>query len=136
MFHPLAFKLRWLNEKGQETGFLCKRGRFAGLDAANFKALKWDLLCALDGYRSILQRVVHSVGVKHKLGMALWKQVQTEKAAQTVELALEDCGNYVPADHALVHCYQQLGRTAELTALKRRWGVDPADAEPVQSAAP
>jgi tetratricopeptide (TPR) repeat protein len=96
-------------------------GAFTGLDRANLRARAGDLRGALEGYRRILERVPHSAGLKYNLGLALLKQGDTARAAETFQLALEDCANYGPAYQALTGCYQQLGETARLAELKALW---------------
>jgi thioredoxin-like negative regulator of GroEL len=104
-------------------------GAFKGLDTANLKARKGDLLGALAGYRTILQRVPHSAGVKFNLGRALIDQHETARAAETLRLALDDCSNYAPAYQLLVPCYEQLGETDKLEALRQMWDDEEDDDE-------
>ncbi|HUG92541.1 MAG TPA: tetratricopeptide repeat protein [Planctomycetaceae bacterium] len=112
-------------------------GAFNGLDRANLKARKGDLRGALDGYRRILERVPHSAGVKYNLGLALAKQGDTARAAETFQLALDDCSNYVPAYQMLSRCCEELGDTARLAELKAMWedGGDEAEEEPAEAPA-
>ncbi|MDQ3330552.1 MAG: hypothetical protein M3552_07855, partial [Planctomycetota bacterium] len=42
--HPLAFKFQWMNDQGQATGFMRKKGRF---DGTTLKLDKTDLPAAL-----------------------------------------------------------------------------------------
>ena len=104
-------------------------GAYHGLDAANLKARRGDLMGALEGYRAILDRVPHSAGVKYNLGRALLDQGETARAAATLELALDDCSNYVPAYPLLVSCYEQLGEDDKLAALKQMWDDDEEEDE-------
>ena len=104
-------------------------GPFAGLDTANINAQKGKVIPALNGYRAILDQVPHAAGVKYNLGLALMKQNEVERAAETFRLALDDCSNYAPAFHYLAECYQQLGETDQLAELNRIWGVVPEPAE-------
>ncbi len=96
-------------------------GPFAGLDKANLKARKGDLLGALRIYSQISQRVTYSAGVKFNVARAMLQQEKTPQAAETFRLALGDCGNYVPAYHGLVHCYEELGQHENLAELKQIW---------------
>jgi tetratricopeptide (TPR) repeat protein len=104
-------------------------GPFQGLDAANLKGRRGDLIGALEGYRDILDRVPHSAGVKYNLGRALLEQGETERAAATLKLALDDCSNYAPAYRLLVACYEQLGENDKLAELKQMWDDDEDDDE-------
>lgn len=110
-------------------------GPFKGLDAANLKARKGNLMGALEGYRAILDRVPHSAGVKYNLGRALLEQGETARAADTFQLALDDCTNYVPAYHLLTTCYEQLGETDKLAELKQMWEEQEDEDEPVADVA-
>ena len=104
-------------------------GPAAGLDSANLKARKHDILGALKLYRAILDRVPHVAGVKYNVGLALWEQNETSRAAESFRLALDDCGNYVPAFHALAACYEELGEKEKLAELNAMWGTDEEDDE-------
>ena len=104
-------------------------GPFQGLDAANLKARRGNLIGALEGYRNILDRVPHSAGVKYNLGRALLEQGETDRSAATLELALDDCSNYAPAYRLLVVCYEQLGDDDKLAELKQMWDDDDDDDE-------
>jgi tetratricopeptide (TPR) repeat protein len=113
-------------------------GAFTGLDRANLKARGGDLRGALEGYRRILEHVPHSAGLKYNLGLALLKQGDTARAAETFQLALDDCSNYAPAYHVLSRCYEQLGETARLAELKAMWddGSDEPQAEATGETSP
>ncbi len=106
-------------------------GPFKGLDTGNIKARKGDLAGALESYRSILENVPVSAGVKYNLGMALLAQGNLEKAADTFELALQDCTNYSPAYGQLHNLLQKLGETDRLIELEKMWSTD-TDADPEQ----
>lgn len=103
-------------------GGAIESGPYRGLDAANLRARKGNVLGALEGYRAILERVPHSAGIKYNLGLGLLAQKDTERAAGSFRAALEDCSNYVPAYHMLCYCYQQLGETEQLRELQAIWG--------------
>ncbi|MBL4884347.1 MAG: hypothetical protein JKY95_07410 [Planctomycetaceae bacterium] len=107
-------------------------GPFKGLDTGNIKARKGDLAGALESYRNILENVPISAGVKYNLGMAVLAQGNLEKAAETFEIALQDCSNYVPAYSQLHHLLQQLGETEKLTELEQMWssGTEQTESEP------
>lgn len=110
-------------------------GPYQGLDAANLRARRGDLMGALEGYRAILERVPHSAGVKYNLGRALLEQGETARAAATLQLALDDCSNYAPAYRLLAPCYEQLGEDDKLNELKQMWDDDedePDEEEPVE----
>ena len=96
-------------------------GTFKGLDTGNIRAKNGNVSGALEQYRQILDRVPYSAGVKYNLGMALLLQGDHERAAQTFELALEDCSNYVPAAGQLRMLYEKLGEAEKLKALNRVW---------------
>jgi hypothetical protein len=96
-------------------------GPYKGLDTGNIRARKGDLGRALELYRGILERVPHSAGLKYNLGMSLLAQGDQERAADSFELALEDCSNYAPAYHQLTALYAHLGETERLEELERIW---------------
>lgn len=98
-------------------------GDFKGLDTANIRARKGDISGALPLYRSILERVPHSAGVKYNLGLALLTQGDRRRAAETFELALEDCSNYAPAYNQLQNLYKSLGESEKLRELQRVWST-------------
>ena len=102
-------------------------GVFKGLDAGNIKARKGDLIGAVENYRTILGNVPVSAGVKYNIGMALLEQGNLEKAADTFEMALKDCTNYVPAYGQLLHLLEQLDETDRLKELKSMWDSVPDD---------
>jgi len=103
-------------------------GPFKGLDGANLKARKGDYAGAIAKYRSILEQVHHSAGIKYNIGMGLLKE-QPNLAVESFEGALKDCSNYAPAYRALSHCYQTMGQQAKLVALKKAWDAADEDAK-------
>lgn len=106
-------------------------GAFRGLDSANLKARRGDVRGALAGYRSILERVPHSAGIKYNLALALLQQGDEPRAAEALELALADCANYVPAYQLLKGVYTRLGATERLHELTAMWeDVEEARSEP------
>ena len=109
-------------------------GQFKGLDTGNTRARKGDVKGALKQYQSILERVPHSAGVKYNLGVALLMEGDRQRAADTFELALEDCSNYAPAYHQLRELYSQLGEKEKLAELERIWSS--GDEEDEDSAPP
>lgn len=112
-------------------------GAFRGLDAANLKARKGDIRGALAGYRSILERVPHSAGIKYNLALALLQQGDESRAAEALELALADCSNYVPAYQQLKAVYTRLGAAERLQELTAMWeDVEEAQSEQEVAAAP
>lgn len=112
-------------------------GAFRGLDGANLKARKGDVRGALAGYRSILERVPHSAGIKYNLALALLQQGDEPRAAEALELALADCANYVPAYQQLKGVYTRLGATERLQELTAMWeDVEEAQSEQDSDAAP
>ena len=96
-------------------------GSFKGLDTGNIRARNGNVSGALEQYRAILERVPYSAGVKYNLGLALLLNGDDERAAQTFELALEDCSNYAPAAQQLRALYPRLGETEKLKELERVW---------------
>ena len=104
-------------------------GPFKELDSANLKARKGNVLGALEGYRSILQRLPYSAGIKYNLGLSLLQQDDKQRAAESFRVALEDCSNYVPAYQLLAHCYEQLGETEKLEELRLMWDEVPSEQE-------
>jgi tetratricopeptide (TPR) repeat protein len=107
-------------------------GVFRGLDAANLKARKGDVVGALTGYKAILERVPHSAGIKYNLALALLQQGDERRAAETFELALTDCVNYAPAYRVLSGLYAKLGDQARLKELQEMWGdVEAAEQQQV-----
>ena len=96
-------------------------GAYKGLDKANIKARNGDLMGALQIYRSILERVSYSAGLKYNIGLALLQQNDLERAAESFRISLEDCSNYVPAYQLLGPLYEDLGEQEKLEELKRMW---------------
>ncbi len=116
--------------------FRCYGGKITGnvvaeLDAANLRARKGDMLGALQGYQKVLEQVPFAAGVKYNLALALTEQNEIERAAETLELAFEDCANYAPAYSRLFDCYEHLGEEAKLQELRRIWGDDHEEATAV-----
>ena len=113
-------------------------GTFKGLDTGNIRARKGDVAGALEQYRAILDRVAYSAGVKYNLGLALLAQGDDQRAADSFELALQDCTNYAPAYQQLQLLYQQLGETERLKELEQIWStaIDEDDEHPEESALP
>ncbi|MDP7276617.1 MAG: tetratricopeptide repeat protein [Planctomycetaceae bacterium] len=115
--------------------FRCYGGKItgsvtAGLDDANLKARKGDVLAALQSYGRILEQVPWSAGIKYNVALALLQQNEIERAAESLRLALKDCANYAPAYPLLVGCYDELGEQDQLTELRRVWGDDGDEEEP------
>ena len=104
---------------GTDVGALYK-----GLDTANLKARKGDMEAAIADYRKILEQNPHAAGVKYNIGLAFAQHNQPEPAATTLDAALNDCCNYQPAANVLAHCYESLGATDNLAALRAEWGSD------------
>lgn len=96
-------------------------GTFRGLDGANLRAKKGDVVGALSGYRTILDRVPHSAGIKYNLALALLQQGEEQRAAEMLELALTDCVNYAPAYGLLKGLYTRLGERDRLRELQAMW---------------
>ena len=91
---------------------------YRGLEPANQWARRGQLSKAIEGYREILQRVPCAAGIYYNLGMALYRQQDPTHAASVLELALEDCANYIPARQLLETCYQQSGQIVKLETLQ------------------
>lgn len=104
-------------------------GPFKALDASNLKARKGDVLGSLEGYRSILDQVPHSAGIKYNLGLALLQQEDLQRASESFRVALDDCSNYVPAYSMLCYCYDKRGKTEELKELQAIWDDDSSQEE-------
>lgn len=96
-------------------------GTYRGLEPANKWARRGQLNKAIEGYREILQRVPCAAGIYYNLGMALYQQEDLSHAASVLELALDDCANYIPACQLLEKCYQQSGQIVKLETLQSRW---------------
>lgn len=103
-------------------------GLYKGLDSGNIAARQGDLAKAVANYRTILEQVPTSAGVKYNLGMALLAQGNEEKAAASFEKSLEDCSNYVPAYGQLRVLYDRAGETQKLKNLEQMWS-NPEDTE-------
>jgi hypothetical protein len=97
---------------------------FAGLDRANLLARKGRMEGAATLYDEITQRLGPAAGVHYNHGLGLVNADRVEEAAWKLRQALDDCSNYEPAYGALCACYEGLGRTADLQALQRQWGVE------------
>lgn len=108
-------------------------GPFAGLDAGNRAARAGRFPQAIEKYRAILERHGHAAGVKYNLGLALLKEGDKRRAAETFRLALEDCANYAPAYQQLRGLYEQLGEREKLAELKAQWEEPEEESEEVEA---
>lgn len=97
---------------------------YAGLDGANLRACRGDLVGAIESYQKILARHPISAGVKFNLGLAFLRQRDYDEAAKMFEFALADCANYQPAVIGLAQSYRELGETDRLEELKTRYGLE------------
>jgi len=113
---PVALVQLFRSYGGTDVG-----GPFPGLDRANLRARKGDLEGAVTAYREILNRRPTTAGVKYNIGLALLAQERQGDAAKLFESSLADCANYQPAAVMLAHCYEQLGESDKLAALKSQW---------------
>lgn len=120
---PVALVQLFRAYGGTDVGTL-----FPGLDAANLKARKGNLQGAIADYQKILQKQPVSGGVKYNIGLAFLHDNDVDSAARSFEFALGDCANYQPAAAALLGCYDQLGETDNLEALKKQWNVEEEEA--------
>ncbi|QDT64980.1 tetratricopeptide repeat protein [Calycomorphotria hydatis] len=110
-------------------------GNFRGLDSANVLARSGKFEKAIEKYRTVLERVPISAGIKYNIGLALLKQNNHEQAAKAFELSLADCGNYSPSYGALCGCYEQIGEEEKLADLKEMWEDEPAEVSEKEDAA-
>ena len=74
-----------------------KRGPFQGLDEANRCLKKGRVDKALDRYWKIFERHPVSAGVLYNVAFGLISQGDHLHARETLELALQNCANYRPA---------------------------------------
>ncbi len=119
--------------------FRCYGGKItgsmaAGLDDANLKARKGDVLAALQGYGRILEQVPWAAGIKYNVALALLQQNEIERAAESLRLTFKDCANYAPAYPLLVGCYEELGEQDRLAELRRIWDDSEDEKETVPDA--
>jgi tetratricopeptide (TPR) repeat protein len=115
---PVALVQLFRSYGGTDIG-----GLYPGLDRANLKARGGDFEGAIADYRAILEKQPVSAGVKYNIGLAFLHDKDEEGAARMFEYALKDCANYQPAAVMLAQCYESLGETEKLAALKIQWGV-------------
>jgi len=97
--------------------------RIRFLDSANLKARNGNFEAAIKAYQGILSTHPIAAGVKYNIALAFLHQNRTEDAAKMLEFTLADCSNYLPAAGLLADCYEKLGRTEELSALKSSWRI-------------
>ncbi|MGC1276436.1 MAG: hypothetical protein WBC44_22260 [Planctomycetaceae bacterium] len=71
--------------------------------------------------------------MKYNLGLALLKEGDKRRAAETFGLALEDCANYAPAYQQLRGLYVQLGEHEKLAELKAQWEEPEEEPEEVEA---
>lgn len=95
---------------------------FIGLDNGNAHAKAGNLEKAEHWYGQIEQRLPHCAGVRYNHGRVLRNRQRVEEAAEQFLKALGDCSNFDPAYEGLCRCYESLGRTQELAALKEHYG--------------
>ncbi|MCO6045888.1 tetratricopeptide repeat protein [Aeoliella sp. ICT_H6.2] len=98
-------------------------GKYPGLDSANIKARNGKFQQAIDDYRKILDKQPVAAGVKYNIAMAFLHREDWEGAARMFQYSLTDCANYRPSARGLAACYEHLGETEKLAALKKQWGA-------------
>jgi hypothetical protein len=76
-------------------------------------------------------RLPHCAGVRYNQGLAYVLANRAADAIPHFGKSLADCINYTPAFDAACACYEELGQTEQLAALRKMWGVpDEEDTEP------
>ena len=78
-----------------------KKGPFQGLDEANRLLRRGKVEKALDRYWKIIDRHPVSAGVLYNVALGLLARGDQDHARQTLEMALENCANYLPAQQVL-----------------------------------
>lgn len=101
-----------------------RKGPFRGLHEANAHLRKGQTDRALNAYEEILERHPLSAGVKYNVAVGLSEQGDTEHAVQMLELALDDCSNYLPAQERLVEIYLASGDDRRAFETMQRFRMD------------
>jgi len=114
------------DSEGTYFGGSARSEAFRGLDQANAFTNKKRFEKAIAGYEVIEARLGTCAGVRFNHGVALLMADRTAEASTVFQHALRDCSNYVEAAQALAGCYEKLGQTDRLDALKAAWS-EPAD---------
>ncbi len=78
-----------------------RRGIFARLDVANLLMQRGKIEPALEEYGKIIERHPVSAGVLFNIAVGLVKQGDYQAAQRTLEMAVENCSNYLPAQQML-----------------------------------
>ena len=77
------------------------KGPFRGLDTANRLLQRGRVERALKGYSKIIEIHPVSAGVLYNIALGLIAQNDLSHARQTLNMGLENCPNYVPAQRKL-----------------------------------
>jgi len=94
------------------------------------KSPQGNIAGAIEGYRRILSEHPVAAGIKFNIGQAALSKNDLAGAAGILEHALHDCANYQPAAATLAGCYERLGETEKLHALRKQWGVEEEQSPP------
>ncbi|MEM9413515.1 MAG: hypothetical protein AAGA30_20575, partial [Planctomycetota bacterium] len=98
-------------------------GEFTGLDDANVLN-RWNKIDkALDRYDEIMERVPINAGVKYNIAIGLLRKQDYANSEKMFELSLDDCANYWPAVSGLVTSLEGQGKTKQIEAVEKLWGL-------------
>ncbi len=103
-----------------------RSGPFRGLHEANKYLKVGKIPAALSLYEEILQRHPLSAGVKYNIALGLARQNDHQHAVEMLELALQDCQNYVPAQQQLVETLLFLGRNEQAQTMIEKYRLEPS----------
>ena len=78
-----------------------KKGPFQGLDKGNRLLKRGQVEKALEQYSKIIEKHPFSAGVLYNVAIGLLAQGDRVHATETLDMALQNCVNYAPAERML-----------------------------------
>jgi len=101
-----------------------RKGPFQGLHEANRLLRRGQTQPALDKYEMILERHPLSAGVKYNIAVGLTEGGDASHAIQMLELALEDCRNYLPAQERLIEALFKSGKPTQAIEMSKQFRLE------------
>jgi len=100
-----------------------RKGLFRGLHDANRCLRGENIEAALSKYEEILERHPLCAGVKYNVALGLMMREDYRHVIDMLELALQDCQNYLPAQELLVEAYLAEGQLNRAEAAAARFNL-------------
>ncbi len=101
-----------------------RTGPMRGLHDANRYLKRGKFAESLQIYESILDRHPLSAGVKYNIALGLIGSGDLRHAVASLELALQDCSNYIPAQRLLVQTLYDLDKPQQAQEFAERFKFD------------